>query len=156
MLKSFEKMPMIWWRYDLLDLIAQVMPTPCTSETIFPPSTSMLCISFWSQDGQASIFSDEINPPFWWSSSLSWMREILFICLMYPRIICFSTHMTKTFQYFIFYWFCNSFLWAVILLISSFLILLSLWTPSIDGKHCISKTKSFFSSLTLRAQVFDA
>ena len=45
-LKSFEKIPMIWWRYDLLDLIAQVMPTPCTSETILPPSTSMLCISF--------------------------------------------------------------------------------------------------------------
>ena len=44
----------------------------------------------------------------------------------------------------------------VILLISSFLILLSLETPSIDRKHCISKTKSFFSSLTVRTHVSDA
>ena len=43
-----------------------------------------------------------------------------------------------------------------ILLISSFLILLSLDTPSIDRKHCISKTKSLFSSLTVMAQVSDA
>ena len=83
------------------DLIAQVISTPCTSETILPPSTSMLRISFCSQDGQASIFFDEINPSFWWSSSWSWMREILFICLMYPRIICFSTQMTKPFQSFV-------------------------------------------------------
>ena len=137
------------------DLIAQVISSPCTSETILPPATSMLRISFCSQDGLASILFDEINPSFWWSSSWSWMREILFICLMYPRIICFSTHMTKPFQSSIFYYFYNSFLWASNSC-DFFIILLSLETPSIDRKHCISKTKSFFSSLTVRAQVSDA
>ena len=36
------------WDYELLDLIAQVMPTPCTSATTLPPSSSMLCILFSS------------------------------------------------------------------------------------------------------------
>ena len=55
---------------------------------------------------------DEINPSFWCFSSWSWMSEILFVCLMYPRIICFSTQLTKPFQSFIFYYFYNSFSWA--------------------------------------------
>ena len=74
---------------DLLELIAQAMSTPCTSEPILPPSTSMLRISLCSQDGQASILFDEIKPSFWWSSSWSWMREILFICLMYQESFVF-------------------------------------------------------------------
>ena len=102
--------PKTW--LDLLDLIAQVMSTLYTSETILPPFTSMLRISFCSQDGQVSVLFDEFNPSFWWSSSRSWMSEILFICLMYPRIICFLTHITKPFQFFIFYYFYNNFLWA--------------------------------------------
>ena len=43
-----------------------------------------------------------------------------------------------------------------IILIPSFLILLSLDTPSVDRKHCISRTKSLFLLLTVMAQVSDA
>ena len=44
----------------------------------------------------------------------------------------------------------------VVLLTSIFLILLSLDTPSIDLRHCISNTKGFFSSAAVKAQVYDA
>ena len=54
---------------DLLDLIAQIMSTPCASETILSPSTSMLLISLCSQDGKGNFLFDEINLSLWWSSS---------------------------------------------------------------------------------------
>ena len=98
---------------ELFDLIAQIMSTPCASETILSSSTSMLRISLCSQDGKANFLFDEINLSLWWSSSWFWIREILFICLMYPRIIRFWTHMTKPFQSFIFYYFYNIFLWTI-------------------------------------------
>ena len=80
----YEDYTWIIWKdlLDLLGLVAQVMSTPCTSETILPPSTSLLCISFISQDGIACISFDEIYSSFWWSSSWSWMREILFVRLI--------------------------------------------------------------------------
>ena len=124
------------------------MSTPCTSEAIFPPSISILHISFCSQDGKSSILLMRSihlfgGFPFgggWGKSCLyaSCTQESLVFRHTWPNYFSLSSFIT----------FIVVFSEPVILLISLFLILLNLETPGIDRKHCISKTKSFFSSLT--------